>query len=374
MRAPITHVSVEDPANRWGGIGTSVGLMAEASGELGISTYSTYPSAYPQPEDSHGVRFLPIWPQQFVGAGALYNAPARQDAGDHLSDQFLSRLEAAGLVGACDVIVHNEELVKLIATRAVRGDRVLYYSHGLSAQEHPDDVGLMDLQRAISRLGVPIAVVSRAQAEAFQTRLGVTPHVVRPPLQLLIRQVAQLTWRPPTDSTTIFSAGRCVRQKGFDLLIRATAEISRAGPSPVRLVLCIGHGDANYEQECRQLAEQLAAPVEWLPWARHDELLARMAVSTMLAMPSRFEPLGMLAAEAIAIGVPVVGTSVGGLAELLESSNETIVNLEDGAQGINTLARALVDTAKSPPTGRSEDRLSSWSSANYLKDLERCWQ
>jgi starch synthase len=38
----------------------------------------------------------------------------------------------------------------------------------------------------------------------------------------------------------------------------------------------------------------------------------------VVAVPSRFEPLGMVAAEALALGAPVVASRVGGLPDIVE--------------------------------------------------------
>lgn len=52
-------------------------------------------------------------------------------------------------------------------------------------------------------------------------------------------------------------------------------------------------------------------------WGRRDDAYALMDQMDVLVMPSRFEPFGLVACEGFALGVPVVGYAVDGLAELL---------------------------------------------------------
>jgi len=52
--------------------------------------------------------------------------------------------------------------------------------------------------------------------------------------------------------------------------------------------------------------------------------------STCCVMPSRFEPFGIVHAEAAAAGVPSIGTTVGGAEEVIEPDGGVLVPPEDG--------------------------------------------
>lgn len=120
--------------------------------------------------------------------------------------------------------------------------------------------------------------------------------------------VSQWEVTPTPDQPTFAAWGRHVPQKGFDLLIEAFALVKQQLPAAV---LRIG-GDGPETQALRELAGD---GVEFLgPLSRagvHDLLrLARVAV-----VPSRLEPFGIVAVEAMAAGRGVIWSTVGGLAD-----------------------------------------------------------
>jgi glycosyltransferase involved in cell wall biosynthesis len=68
-----------------------------------------------------------------------------------------------------------------------------------------------------------------------------------------------------------------------------------------------------------------------------------MNVSDLAVVPSRVEPFGLVAIEALACGTPVVATNQGGLPEFVNESVGALVDVDD-AQG---LAEAVVREIKS---------------------------
>ncbi len=61
--------------------------------------------------------------------------------------------------------------------------------------------------------------------------------------------------------------------------------------------------------------------VEYKPFDKVDGVLEDLKISDLFIMPSRCEPFGLVATEAIAAGVPVLVSSNSGIAELLTISN-----------------------------------------------------
>ena len=104
-------------------------------------------------------------------------------------------------------------------------------------------------------------------------------------------------------------AARLSPEKGIDTAIEAAS----AAGVPLRIV---GEGPA--EVELRRLAERLGAPVEFLGRVRTERVAELLAQAAMLVLPSRyheFAPYAVL--EAMAAGVPVAATRLGGLPELV---------------------------------------------------------
>lgn len=66
-----------------------------------------------------------------------------------------------------------------------------------------------------------------------------------------------------------------------------------------------------------------------------------MAGALALVMPSRFEGFGMVAAEAMAAGVPVVAARVDALPDVLGPDGGVLVPPEDAAATADAVARLL---------------------------------
>lgn len=172
---------------------------------------------------------------------------------------------------------------------------------------------------------------------------------------------------------TVVFVGRITRQKGLPHLLRACRQL----PDDVQLVLCAGAPDtAEIAQEVTALVEELRsvrhAPVLWIDeMLPRAELIAVLDVSTVFVCPSVYEPLGIVNLEAMAVGLPVVGTATGGIPEVVDDGvTGALVPIEQRSDGTGTpldperfeadLAQALTtvvtDTAGAQRMGRAARR------------------
>lgn len=141
-------------------------------------------------------------------------------------------------------------------------------------------------------------------------QLGVDPAIFAPPARPRRRGGA----------VTVGYVGRLVPEKGVDVLLDALARLRKDGRA-VRLEIS-GAGPA--EEALRAEAERLgiADAVAWRGTARHDEVPHRIAGLDVLVLPSRSAPswreqFGHVLIEAMAMGVPVVGSSCGAIPEVI---------------------------------------------------------
>lgn len=179
-------------------------------------------------------------------------------------------------------------------------------------------------------------------------------------------------WKPLDDSDTVRAlgidpdrpsivfVGRITRQKGLPYLLRA----ARLLPADVQLVLCAGAPDT------AEIMAEVSAGVETLQRERagvvwidrllsQHELSAVLTAGTAFVCPSVYEPLGIVNLEAMACGLPVVGTATGGIPEVVvDGVTGRLVPIEQLDDGTGTpidperfvadLAAALTEVVNDP--------------------------
>jgi glycosyltransferase involved in cell wall biosynthesis len=142
-----------------------------------------------------------------------------------------------------------------------------------------------------------------ARAGVFPDRLRWVPHFV---------EVDRFPPKTDPGGDVVF-AGRLSPEKGVDTLIAA---IGRLGPSAVLQVA----GEGADSARLRNLADDLApGRVVFHGRLGKADTVALLRSGAVVAVPSRwYENQPMIVLEAMALGVPVVATDMGGLPELVE--------------------------------------------------------
>jgi glycosyltransferase involved in cell wall biosynthesis len=178
-------------------------------------------------------------------------------------------------------------------------------------------------------------------------RLHLVPNGVRIP-DIDAHEVTALRHRLLGDGDRLLlAAGRMEDQKGFDVLIAAMPSVLRSYPG-VRLAL-VGEGPRRESLRARLLELDLVDAV-----TIHDfqsSLDGWIAAADIVVVPSRYEPGGLVAREAMAAGRPVVASNVQGLTDAIDDGTTGLLIPPDDP---SRLARALVVLLADPDL---QDRL-----------------
>jgi glycogen(starch) synthase len=344
----VLHVSWEYPPVVYGGLGDLLATLAPAQvlhghqvGVLAlghdVSTGSVVVGS--APEASDGVRVLRV---PVPGApGAAWEGEDLLRAAEALP---ASAVDVVSSLPAADgeVVVHSHDWMTADAGRAVADATGARWVHAVHASEFGRRHGRLD--GVVPRL---VHARERAAVQAFTTSPGRRPDVVLVHSEAMRTEVVGVLgadpsrvrvvpaavdasrWvAPPADveraralwaadgGPLVVCAGRLEWEKGVSTVLRALPAVARRHPR-VRLVVA---GSGSYEPTLRALADEVGAAdrVTWTGRLAHEPLRALLALASVVAVTSRYEPFGLVARQAQAAGAAVVVTDVGGLAEAVE--------------------------------------------------------
>ncbi|MCL2509257.1 MAG: glycosyltransferase family 4 protein [Oscillospiraceae bacterium] len=177
----------------------------------------------------------------------------------------------------------------------------------------------MSAMRRLASLLCGGYVFQTEKARAFfprsvQQRGAVIPNAVFNPLAFEAE-------RPKSPRKTVTALGRLVPAKGFDVLIRAFADVSRTYPEH-RLII---FGDGGEREKLTALANELGAGERVVFPGTSPDAVREVARSSVFVLSSRYEGMPNALIEAMACGVPCVST-------LCQMGPEELIT--DGVNGI----------------------------------------
>jgi glycogen(starch) synthase len=183
-------------------------------------------------------------------------------------------------------------------------------------------------------VGVSAAILERAHRLAPEVRpcSSVIYNAVPPPLP---------PPRPlPFVQPRLLCLGRLAPEKGMDVAIRAFRLILERFPR-ARLTIA-GDGPLRFELEEQALRDEVRHAVDFMGWVLPEKVLSLINDHTMVLMPSREEPFGLVALEAALMARPVVATRVGGLPEIVVHEQTGLLVEKDDRQSLAEAAALLL--------------------------------
>lgn len=221
----------------------------------------------------------------------------------------------------------------------------------------------------VVRFASGIRCVNAKGKEAYGRLSKKKPFVVVPVAMELPEKTAEAHKGP----FTVIFAGRFVPQKNLPMLLSSFSALRQHVPD-ARLVL-VGEGEESDDivKEIEFLG--LEDAIEIIPWT--DELPVLFAHSDIAAIASGYEGYCRFAAEAMAVGLPVVMTEVGCAGELIRDGQEGFVVPIDDVVAFTEAMRKLAENPEMRAHMR-ENALKRAKSINTLnltaESMVRFWK
>jgi glycosyltransferase involved in cell wall biosynthesis len=163
----------------------------------------------------------------------------------------------------------------------------------------------------------------------------------------------------PAGIFRFFSMGGLVRHKGFDILLRAIAQWS----PPVGEVEFVMAGDGAERQALQAMAQDLgiAGHVRWVGAISREQAPGYFRDCHAFVLASRRESFGVVFAEAIASGRPIIATRCGGPEDIVNPLNGSLILPESASQLAAALEEMKRNHARYNPVTIREDFMRRFS-------------
>jgi glycosyltransferase involved in cell wall biosynthesis len=243
-------------------------------------------------------------------------------------------------------VVHTHLSVLRYALPGLRRHRVPLVVHTMhNLAEHETDAFGRIVQWFAFRRGVLPVAISREVAASVKRVYGVECNATVPnciPVDDYRGSLAdRARWRQKEgfdhDAILVTCVGRLVPQKNPMLLVQALAALN----DPRVHLIMLGEGS---------LREQLTAYIREHGLERRVHLLGKrneipecLAASDVFVLSSNWEGNPLAVMEAMAAGLPVIGTKVGGVPELVESGEQGILVPPGDCEAFTDAMRTLLN-------------------------------
>lgn len=155
------------------------------------------------------------------------------------------------------------------------------------------------------------------------------------------RQFIRRSWGISADDFVVVTASRLVRKNGVDILIDALSALAEN----VKLVI-VGAGEEENKLKFQVSSFKLQDRVIFLGQIDHQNLPRVLKSADAFVRPSRSEGLGNAFLEAMAAGLPAVGTKVGGIVDFMKDNATGLLVEPNNAQAVASAITALISDEK----------------------------
>jgi glycosyltransferase involved in cell wall biosynthesis len=156
--------------------------------------------------------------------------------------------------------------------------------------------------------------------------------------------------RKPTDGLKLITAGRFVALKGFDLAIESFAAFVNKLEKPQRQkcsLTIVGKGPEEHRLVALINKLGMEQHIKLIKWMERNELMNEFKSSDAFLFPSH-EGAGMVVAEALSFGLPVICLEKTGPAGYINESCGYVVSKESRKKAIDGLSQAITNLYITP--------------------------
>ena len=287
----------------------------------------------------HSVDGIPVYEYSFP-MGPFADALRRKLAASGF-ERLLDRV--AREKGRPDIVhVHfADTAVSIVEACRKRGIPYVVTEHASSIMDDEKTAGQAEMMRYVYENAAAVIAVSPALASQIEKFTGVKAEVVD---DIVDTGVFRLERQEKTDGFRFVSAGHAEYRKGFDVLVAAFSRVC-AVRDDCQLTI-MGDG-AELENIKRQIAGLgLMDKVCCTGYFRRGEFARKLNESDCFVLASRHETFGVVYAEAMCCGVPVIATRCGGTEGFIGAEDGLMVDVDDVAGLAKTMLSICEDVQK----------------------------
>jgi glycosyltransferase involved in cell wall biosynthesis len=291
----------------------------------------------------------------FPGAAVMDEAVRRIQAVPVDSRIVIDGLAYGAMGKVASRLAESHDLIALV-------HHPLFLENGL-AQETADR--LRASEKAALEKARSIIVTSPATAAQVRDCFGIADeniHVVLPGTDR-----AAIEARPETERPNLLAVATIVPRKGYDLLFAALAGLTDL-PWHLDIVGDTTRDESCFQALCNQLqANRLENRITFHGAVPPEDLVRFYAKADIFALASRYEGYGMAYAEALAHGLPVIGSGCGAVRETLPEGAALYCGVEDVGRLTKALKLLIADRqarkAFSEAARQAAEALPTWADA-----------
>jgi len=147
--------------------------------------------------------------------------------------------------------------------------------------------------------------------------------------------------RPPEESKKILFVGRLDKMKGVDILLGAIAELNNQGITSS----CTIAGDGPDREALMNLTRKLRIEKQVVFAGTCSDIVRHLHTAAVFVLPSRSEGMPNAVLEAMACGVPIIATSVGGIPDIIQNGSNGLLIAPDDIQALSSALASLFTDA-----------------------------